>query len=320
MGPFVGILRNKMNEEERLKASIDQTEHFLSCYFVNWRLAKILINEKVLNSKYEFLDEIAEEVVLKPTPKESLIANELTNALQFDILSNAIQYIEDLFALLRAGQKKEFFIRDIITYRAGKVTKLIEQEHSQKRLCELFLIPEPFEFDEGEIKDVMLDGLDRLQKRINWLRKFYLDNSFHYTQYKHGLTIALKPFGDRTPEQIKNDKVKSQNKPFLVALDNLSVKRKKFDDYMMLPNMTKNVIRHVGELHKEDNLLRFVVSPPESTMENFKKCAYIVKECMHLFINNLTNPWREKDFLRIQLPADEEGQVYQFDFPVIDEK
>ncbi len=43
-----------MTREERLKASKDQTERFLFSYFANWRLAKILINEKILNEKYSF--------------------------------------------------------------------------------------------------------------------------------------------------------------------------------------------------------------------------------------------------------------------------
>ena len=113
-----------MNKEQRELASIDQIKCFLFSYYCNWRIAKILINEKIIKEKYEFLKDIAPLVKQSESDNyDALIAQELTNGLEFDILANCVQYIEDLFALLRAGKNRDFFIREIITYSAGQSRK-----------------------------------------------------------------------------------------------------------------------------------------------------------------------------------------------------
>lgn len=309
-----------MTTEERLKASKDQTERFLFSYFINWRLAKILINEKILKEKYTFLSDIALKVKPPETENpESLIAQELTNGLEFDLLANAVQYIEDLFALLKAGSKKEFFIKEIITYSAGQVENLIKEEIDEKRLCELFLFPYFDKFDNKEVEKAIKDGIRRLKENITFIQDFYKTYQFHYNQYKHGLTIALRPYKIYNEEQIENDKC-GNNILYLVAIDNLSIdkvykNKKRFQDYIMMPCLTINTQPYISELNKEDNLIRFVMSPPGTSVEKFKKCAFIVRDCMYIFINNLRGVFNETDKLKLQLPSDG-NFVYQFDFPV----
>ncbi len=252
-----------------------------------------------------------------------MIAQELTNGLEFDMLANVVQYIEDLFALLKAGSKKDFFIREIITYSAGQVENLIKEDINDKRLCKLFLFPYFDEFDNDSVEKAIKDGLWRLRNKINNIKDFYRTYQFHYNQYKHGLTIALRPYAVYSLEQIIKDKNMDRD-PFLVAIDNLSIdkvykNKKRFQDYIMMPCLTKNTQPFVTELNKEDNLIRFVMSPQGTSIENIKNCAYMVRDCMCIFINNLRGVFNETDKLTLQLPF-EDNTVYQFDFPVIENK
>ncbi len=309
-----------MNNKQRELASKDQIEKFFYSYYSHWRLAKILINEKILLNKYDILKDITVEIQ-QPDDKnpEALIAQELTNGLEFDTLANCLQYIEDLFALLKAGKKKDFFIRNITTYNAGQIENLIKQNISDKALCELFHFPYFDEFDDEEFKMAFTDGLAQLRNRISIIKEFYKTYHFFYVQYKHGLTVALRPYANFNEDQILKDKQGSME-TYLVAFENLAIRKVfgnkyRFQDYVLMPCLTINTQPFLGDLQDEDNLLRFVSTPSETTMQRFKECAITVRECMHIFINNLLSVLRDNNPLELQLPCAHK-KVYKFTFPV----
>jgi hypothetical protein len=309
-----------MNKEERAKASKDQIERFFYSYYSHWRLAKILINEKILLNKYEILKDITLEIQQADDKNpEALIAQELKNGLEFDTLANCLQFIEDLFALLKAGKQKDFFIRNIITYNAGQIENLINHNFTDKELCELFYFPYFTEFENEEFKEGFTDGLTQLKNRIAKIQEFYKAYHFFYIQYKHGLTVALRPYSNFVEEQIQKDK-QNEMEPYLVAFDNLSIRKvfgnkSRFQNYVFMPCLTVNTQPFLGTLEKEDNLIRFVMTPPGTTIEKFKDCAMTVRECMHIFINNFLTVLRDGNPLELQLPS-EFKRVYQFKFPV----
>ncbi len=309
-----------MTDEQRLKASIDQIEGFFRSYYFGWRLAKILINEKVLINRREFLADISTDLKqYEEQNPETIIAQEIANGLSFDILSNCIQYIEDLFALLKAGKKKEFFIKELITYNAGKVENFIKEKMNNATLCDLFYFPKIKDIENEDVKNAINDGLTKLAAKINLIKEFYNTYQFHYNQYKHGLTVALKPYGDLDPSFLENV-YKAEFNPYLVAIDNLAIKKvssnkHRYQDYMMMPCLTKNTSPFISQLDSEDNLLRYVMCPPGTSIENFKKCAFNVRDCLFIFTNNFLSSLRGGDILSLQLPS-EGRDVYTFDFKV----
>jgi len=309
-----------MTDEQRLKASIDQIEGFFRSYYFGWRLAKILINEKVLVNRREFLSDISNDLKQNEEQNpEAIIAQEIANGLGFDILSNCIQYIEDLFVLLRAGKKKEFFIKELITYNAGKVDNLVQEKINNDKLCDLFYFPriKDFENESEDVKNAVNEGISKLSAKINLIKEFYNTYQFHYNQYKHGLTVALKPYGDLDPSLLENV-YNGEINPYLVAIDNLAIKKvsrnqHRFQNYVMMPCLTKNTQPFISELDNEDNLLRYVMCPPETSIANFKNCAFNVRDCLYIFSNNLLSKLRGGDIITLQLPADGRD-VYSFDF------
>lgn len=309
-----------MNDNQRASASKDQIERFFYSYYSQWRLAKILINEKILSNKYEFLDDLPVEIQQYDDENpEALIAQELTRGLEFDTLANCLQYIEDLFALLKAGKQRDFFIKNIITYNARHIENIINQSYTDRELCELFYIPYFDKFENEDFKKAFTDGLTQLKNRIEEIKIFYKKYYFFYIQYKHGLTVALRPYGNFNEEQIQKDKNRELG-PYLVAFDNLALSKvfgnkNRFQDFVLMPCLTINTTPFLADLQAEDNLMRYVTSPPGTSIDKMKNCAMLVRECMHIFINNLLSVLRGGNPLELQLPSDYK-KVYQFQIPV----
>ena len=86
-----------------------------------------MIIKKILTERYQFYNDFIDDI--KPYQDinpEAAIAQELKNGLYFDAISQCVQYIEDLFSFINAGKNPEYFIRNIITYKAGVATNLIK--------------------------------------------------------------------------------------------------------------------------------------------------------------------------------------------------
>lgn len=147
-----------MKKEDRNNANLFQIPRFFGSYYINYRLNQILTNEKILNEKYEFFKSIID--LTKQSDDDwgdSTISQEITNGIMFETIAYCIQYIEDLFALIKAGTKKDFFIREITTYDAGKIDSFIKSEINLEKLREWFYFPYSIN-DNNE----MTDGLSRL--------------------------------------------------------------------------------------------------------------------------------------------------------------
>ncbi len=227
------------------------------------------------------------------------------------MLANCLQYIEDLFALLKAGRQRDFFIKNIITYNAGQIENLIKQKHTDKELCELSYFPY-FEDIESEIfKEGFTSGMSLLRANIYKIKEFYKEHQFFYNQYKHGLTVALRPFGAYDSEQIEKDKQGSTQRK-LVAFDNVALS-KVFSNkhrgagYALMPWITANIQPHITQLQAEDNLIRYVWSSSDAVAKRTVECAFIVRQCMQVFVNNLLTTIKESNPLRLRLPCD--GQL-----------
>jgi len=314
-----------MNPKQREQINMEQINRFFASYYSEWRHIKILSNIKILETKYEFYSNILDEI--KPTDKtvgEKTIAQEITNGLRFDSIQQSIQYIEDLFALIYASKNKDFFIRNIISYDAGKVGNSIKNfKLSRENICKSFNFPnfqaeDNLNQSELDTLNVLHESVDRLIEMVKELMEFYNKNLFFYNQYKHGLSIALRPFNDYSKEQIEKDKLNENEEGVLVALDSLNFKgavQRKDGNFgtLLIPNLTDTIQRNIKPLQDENNLLRFVFSAPDLSIDKIKDIAFKTKRCMHIFINNILEVVSQKEKVKLQMPANDKNEVYAFD-------
>lgn len=313
-----------MDKKEKDKANKDQINRFISTYYSEWRFIQILSIQKTLINRYEFFPDIVE--VVKETDNsagDKTIAQEIRNGLLFDAVQHSIQYIEDLFAFINATLKKDYFIRNIIQYKAGKIENLITSFKNNKKLvCEYFHFPSyPEEEDhtaqeEGTLK-VINEGLERLGKIVSEVIEYYKKHQFFYNQYKHGLSIALRPYGDYNEEQIELDKKGEFKHPSIVALDSLNFKNASKNQYgnagyLMMPAFSENIRSNLNTLQKENNLLRYVMSPEDTNIENIVDMASKTKRCLHILIHNFRSKINDPEFLKLRLPAENNSEVVEF--------
>ncbi len=312
-----------MTTEERQNINRDQINKFFSSYYSEWRYIQVLSIKKRLENKYDFYREIVEEI--KSTDEsagEHTIAQEIENGLLFEAVQHSMQYIEDLFALISASQNQNHFIRSIIKYNAGKVDSFIKGfSMKDENICKMFHFPYFSKTEattETDTLKTIYDSIDRLRQILIELIEFYKKHKFFYDQYKHGLSIALRPYGVYSSEQVEKDKKKDFQRPSIVALDSLNFRNASQNQYgnsgyLMMPAFTEGIRSHLNELQKENNLLRFVMSSPDTNIDAIKDIAYKTKRCLHIQINNLLETVKVSDILSLRLPAEEFDKVYNFD-------
>jgi len=305
-----------MNSEERKRASVDLTLTYFGTYYSNWRLTKVLTNKKLLDDKYEFFSDIAVETrQFDDTTGEATIAQEIQYGLYFDSISQCVQYVEDLFALIQAARKPDFFIRNIVTYQAGTITSAIKWfKPSAKTVADAFHYPYDLQFEDQEHRAGYDLGVANLIALVEDLIKFYKDYSFFYNQYKHGLAIAMRPLGNMwNKELIDKDKEEPKNPHFLVVYDNLNIKAAstkgtfRVRDGVFMPGFSDNVRPHIGKLEKENNFLRFVFPAdlPDFKYDILIDTARKASMCINTFIANYSREIKpDEGGRKFQLPAD----------------
>ncbi len=315
-----------MDEKTRNIVTKDQINSFFSSYYTEWRLIQLLSIKKRLDNRYQFYEEIVEEIKLTDLDAgKNTIAQQIRSGLVFEAVSDCVQYIEDLFALIKATENKYYFIRNIIKYKASKISNFINNfDIDRKTVCKCFYFPNFFDEKietekEKETMTVINSSVDRLGKSLKEIIEFYKKNIFFYNQFKHGLTIALRPYGVKyNSEQIKKDKNGEYEDFSIIAHDSLNFKNAMNNKYgyagtLMIPGFTENVQKNLKELQAENNLLRYVLSPQETTLNNIIDIAKKIRRCMHILINNFLEVVNEKEVLKLRLPSETLDQDYFFD-------
>jgi hypothetical protein len=304
-----------MNKEQRKKASRDLTVTYLASYYPDWRLAKVLTCQKLLNEKYEFYKDIVNHVKeTADTDGSATIAQEIRHGLYFDAIAQCIQYIEDLFALVRSAKNPDYFIRNIVTYKAGEVTNSIKNfKPDIKNIASMYHFPSDIKFSDEKSQEGFDDGLQKLVTLTEDIITFYKGYEFLYNQYKHGLSVPMRPFGNMyTQEQIEQEK-SGKFEPYIVVYDNFNLqaasKKGTFNPKhgVFMPGFTDNVRPYIDKLSREDNYLRFVYPPdyPDFSVDLLVDVAMKARACVQTFINNY---YREVIWIEgkreFQLPLD----------------
>lgn len=137
------LLQTKtMTKDERKKVTNDQINRFFASYYPNWRLQQILTTEKILQEKFTFYSTIISETKqADDVTGEYTIAQEITNGLLFDVISVCVQYIEDLFALLKAGENKISLLRILLLMMLEKLKILLDKSQILKNYVSFFIFP-----------------------------------------------------------------------------------------------------------------------------------------------------------------------------------
>jgi len=209
--------------------------------------------------------------------------------------------------------------------RLGEVTNEIRGFKADcKSIAKAFHIPEGLTFSTPEAQKQYEHGMTNL---VDWtadLVRFYKDHEFFYNQYKHGLTVAMRPFGMMySPEQVEQDR-NEERKPYLAVYDNLNLNdaTKKgtaiLRQGVMMPCFTDNVRRALPELERRNEWLRLVnFKDLAFSFEGLVDHAYKARACITTFCANFSRAVDpDPNELSFQLPVDHRThQTYQCRIP-----
>lgn len=264
-----------MNASQRRSANDRQLQTFFGGYEPTWRLSKLLSIRFVLESRPALQSYLQSYYAPTPLVDEHYLYKAFTNGSLFSAIAELLMQIEDLFALIKFIRDRERFIQRIGSYSAGKVLQCAEalEKSSTAEILALFLLPQVSYLDDllarspdsaaqkSEARANFLFGVQRLESYLKDVLAEFRRRDFFYNQYKHGLTVALWPFG-RTLPQSTIDQRKQDFVGFPVCCDNdlISVA---FRDgrigqtAMIIPDISDPVRLYLSELEKDRNLLRY---------------------------------------------------------------
>jgi hypothetical protein len=297
-----------MDKELTRKIAAQQTARFFYSYPDNWRRYQIMMVEKNLRERFEVYPEFIQRsnTLEEGSTVDGVIAQEITNGLYFEGIAIALQAIEDLFALLHAGKRPLRFISDIITYSVGKVKNLITQKFNDRDIADLFFYP-LFEDEFEPEQQAQFDLAFRLlADSVGELKSFYIKYEFFYNQYKHGLCVVSRAYGNYSGEQIERNRGDWQTRHLLV-FDNLSVSKLDKDDVrvnkkIMMPYLTPEIKGNLQALLQDDNLIRFVSQDERVTINELMAVVAKASMAVSVFMHNIVNTLKGEYPITLYLP------------------
>ena len=312
-----------MNELERTQAGKHQLKYFLSTQYPMWRVTLVKTIRKILENPIGFYEPIYGEIRrYEDEDMPSTINCEVRNGLFFEALSQSIQAIEDLFSLMRNCDDLAYFAKHVITYQASEVTKYIQRfdTNNTEYMLKQYGLPY-FELEITweneavfqsyvEVVQLIKEYMDAL---IAHHKKYYL----YYCQYKHGLSVALRPFGAGQPS--------GSGDPFegaIMVFDNKNfIKRNKgTPGQFMIPDFHPSIAPHLSALHDEDNLLRAELRLVNiQDLVDIVEKAYALLSVLHRNLNYFCNVEDDAAIHEYAFPTRDYKRMMIIGFPITEE-
>lgn len=212
-------------------------------------------------------------------------------------VNEAAQHCEDLFALLSFLRDPTSFSRRMGGYAAGKVIRLASdlKTDSEAALARRFCVPALDVIKAGMARatnpeaavDAARDGRARLVELVREVVEFYETYEFFHVQYKHGLKLALNPFGRPTADAIAERKKNVSAPVFALSNEDIGkmLKRPQSQQAMMLQLDTESQA-HISELVKNRDFLRLQMAGPEVELDQVVKLSWTVSRLLRLAAGN----------------------------------
>lgn len=315
-----------MNNEERLKASIDQIYTYGECQFPEWRVAVVKSIQKLLLNLDEFYSDLIPELEEEDETRD-LVHCQIRNGWFYEAVSQAEQAIEDLFSMMMNLSDMAYFAKNVIRYKAADAKKYIWDFRSDdlEYICEqqgipYFPLDEPWENE--DVFDKYSKAVLLAQKYVKELQTFHRKYYQDYCQYKHGLSVALTSMQNPLLKRDKERREALIKNPLEGALQTFH--QGTIGQYERLTGslpaigvlLKPETQKHLRELHDEGNLLFFTVH-----VADLREVIKITEHACILFHTLWKNiMWRceEKEndeFQKVAFPTENLHTICEIGFP-----
>lgn len=256
--------KKPFGDKQRYLAGKAQMKVFHMNQYLYWRVVAVKSMRKMILQADEFYKEagIDYSICVPENGESDIVNNQIRNGWLFEAVSQAEQAIEDVFSLLKNSGDIAYFAKNVVNYNATQVKDYIWKfdTNNLEYIMQEFGLPyfpldEPWENQEvfEEYKQAVLLMQEYLNELIHFHKKYYLD----YGQYKHGMAVALCPFGN---QHIKGEPEQDLREGALMTFDSYTVDRRQRASGnlpQLAMYLTPEIQPYVSRLHEEGNLLHF---------------------------------------------------------------
>jgi hypothetical protein len=213
-------------------------------------------------------------------------------------VNEGTQHCEDLFALLNFLQDPTSFARRMADYSAGRVVRIADRlsRGSDAEVGSLFCVP-PFGVIEAGLAgaqyrqdglETVRTGLARLGVLVRQVVDFYRTYEFFHVQYKHGLKILFRPFGDMLPSATIEERKESVRAP-LFALTNeplsKSLQRPPAQQVLAFRG-DPEMLPYLGELTANRDFMRIQMAGPPVDLDAVAAHSWVVSRLLRMAAAN----------------------------------
>lgn len=315
-------------DRERYLSGKAQMKMFGANQYPYWRVVAVKSIRKILLDADSFYSNLEDEIYFNKSGEGEtnnqidIVNNEIKNGWMFEAISQAEQAIEDLFSLLKNSNDIAYFAKNVVNYNATEVKKYIWNFQADKLeyIMQEFKLPyclldEPWEDqDTFELyKESILRMQQWLQELITFHKKYYLD----YCQYKHGMSVALCPFGQ---QHMKSEEKRNPHEGVLITFDSYTVeKRHKVSGGLpqIAMYVDPKILPYIRHLHSEGNLLHYsmhVVSIDE--IVSITEKAFALLNIVWVNLLKRCEITDEDKVNKYAFPANDYKKYYIIEFPV----
>jgi hypothetical protein len=255
---------------------------------------------------------------------ESYAYGPIVHGLTAAAVNECAQHCEDLFATLRFLRERFDFAKRMLSYNAGTVTrfgvKLRDVEEEEVR--RLFLIPPQSIVEQGLKRSadpagslsLHLAALARLVERVRLVSNWYTTYEDFHVQYKHGLKLAMRPYGNPTQDAIQ--KRRSNVTGALLAFTSEPVsnmlKGPQHQQAMIFPNLIPEARAHLNALVADRALLRYKMSGPEVDLNEVAAVSGTVTQLLSIAAANrlaVAAAVDHHDIYKFELPGEKQYET-----------
>jgi hypothetical protein len=250
--------------------------------------------------------------------EDAYVYGPLIHGLTAAAVNECAQHCEDLFAVLKFLREDLEFAKRMSSYGAGTVTKFGEglAERTDEEIGRLFCVPPATMVKEGleravepaESFDAYEEALRRLGEQVRSVSEWYSIYEDFHVQYKHGLKLAMKPFGEPTAEAIEERRANVSDTLFAFTTERIEqmMAGPAQQQQMFFPSLIPEAREHLNALVADRAILRYKMSGPAVDLDDVVEISRRVLVALRIGATNrlaLTDGLDEDSQYRFALPG-----------------
>lgn len=213
-------------------------------------------------------------------------------------VNECAQHCEDLFAVLMFLREDLEFSKRMLSYNAGSVTRsgLKLRELDDEAIARRFVVPTASVVEEGlTLADdaarsmaMFEEAVVRLGQRVRRVVDWYEIYEDFHLQYKHGLKLAMRPYGDPTPEAIaeRRSDIGAPLLAFTSEPISKMLRGPNPQQGMIFPNLVPEAQAHLSALVEERAVLRYKMSGPPVDLNEVAEVSGTVVQLLRIAAAN----------------------------------